>query len=332
MEKTRNYIFLSALIFTFFMLNFTAFSQSQRPIVQNIQAFPSSTNTINISWTLPTKTTEKTITKLYVYRDTRPIQSVTTLSNLKPIAELPFGSVSHTDTVTDFKDYFYAIISVTIPGDYSIDEELYYDEELDSPSKQGLETPYFVILPGVNATISGVAVKMNEKNTKRQLPQSEQISKQESENTGIRNQPLPYIDLLGENVPETKKISKETSEKALRLISTNTKNTSIPILEPYIFEEDMISPAGGDEWLLFEILRTTFIKNDYNKCLKSINNFLAQNRTEEVVTRAKFYEGQCYYFLGKFQAALNIFLELDETLPALSRQWCESSLDHFEIY
>lgn len=315
------------------MLNFSAFSQSQRPIVQNIKAFPSSTNTINISWTLPSKTSEKTITKLYLYRDTRPIQSVNALSKLTPIAELPFGSVSHTDTVTDFKDYFYAVISVTIPGDYTIDEELYYDEELDIPENKGTETPYYVILPGVNATISGAAVKVPEKTAKNQTSnQEEKTQIKENESSGIRNQPLPYIDLLGEETPETKKISKETTSKALGLIPSKTGKSSNQLLEPYIFEEDMISPAGGDEWLLFEILRTTFIKNDYNGYLKAIKSFLAQNRSSEVVTRAKFYQGECYYFLGKYQAALNVFLELDEALPVLSRKWCESSLDFFEIH
>lgn len=331
MEKTRNYIYSIIFLLTLFIPNFTALAQSHRPIVADIYAYPSSTNTINISWSLPSKTSERTITKLLIYKDTRPIQTPNDLNNLTPLATLPFGSVSYTDTVSDFKNYFYAVISITIPGNFSIDEELYYDEELDVPDSQGEETPYLVILPGVNSTITGTAVKHQKNNSIPIQEDSIESAEKDEINTGMRNQPLPYIDILGEGIPETKKIEGKTSDKAMTLISPSVKKQNVTILEPYIFEDDLISPAGGDEWLLFEILRTSFIKNDYTNCLKALKAFLAQNRTIEVSIRAKFYEGECLYYLGRYQEALNLFLELAEDLPILSRKWSESTLDCYTI-
>ena len=92
---------------------------------------------------------------------------------------------------------------------------------------------------------------------------------------------------------------------------------------------DRVSPAGGDEYLLFEILKTYFIKKQYTESITALRNFLAQNRTKSVADRASFYLGESYYYTGNFPAALTRFLALEDTYPELTRRWIDSSLDLF---
>ena len=104
------------------------------------------------------------------------------------------------------------------------------------------------------------------------------------------------------------------------------KRDPLPV---HIFEEDLVSPAGGDEYLLFEILKTYFIKKQYTESITALRKFLAQNRTKSVADRASFYLGESYYYTGNFPAALTRFLALEDTYPELTRRWIDSSLDLF---
>ena len=102
-------------------------------------------------------------------------------------------------------------------------------------------------------------------------------------------------------------------------------------LEPYIFEDDVMSPTGGDEYLLFEVLRTSFIIKDYEKAKHDLETFLSQNRTQETSDRATFYLGEAYYYCANYPQALECFLSLSETYTSLSRKWIESTLNLYEI-
>ena len=66
---------------------------------------------------------------------------------------------------------------------------------------------------------------------------------------------------------------------------------STKISEPYVFEEDLISPDGGDDFLLFEILRDSFIQKKYSKSEEQLKKLISTNRAKSVTERAKFYLG-----------------------------------------
>ena len=317
---------ISFTIFAFLFLE-KSFAQNSSPLVFGIEAMGVSNSLITVTWNLPLKTQNFYINSLLIYRDTRPITSYSQISSLKPIANLPRGTVSFNDRVSDRCDYYYAVISLTMAGSRE-NEDLYYDEELDSLEKEGEGAPYAMVLPGVNATVNGAKVK-TKKADQISLPKQKTESEKKTYENSLRKMPLPFIDILGDEQNHESTISLAAQEEALSL--TKKAEQKQLSLEPYIFEEDLVSPASGDEYLLFEVLRTSFIKKNYTKAIRDLNNFLAQNRNEKVAKRARFYLGESYYFTGDYKAALSKFLELQEDYPAVSRKWSESALDLYEI-
>ena len=120
-------LFTIALIFG---LAVAALFSQNKPIVQDIQASYTKGTRINIYWTLP-QNPEPEITKLLIYRDTRPISSYNQLSGAYFLAELPAETCGYTDRVGDYNDYFYAVIAYT-------------------------DRPYDLILVSMNSTVEGV--------------------------------------------------------------------------------------------------------------------------------------------------------------------------------
>ncbi len=323
-EKVKFWIIFAN--FTFLFLG-KSFAQNSSPLIFGIEAMGVSNSVITISWNLPLKTQNFYINSLLIYRDTKPITSYPQISSLKPLASLPQGTVSFNDRVNDSCDYYYAVISLTMAGSRET-EDLYYDEELDSPQEIGQGTPYTLVLPGVNATVNGAKVKTKKASTVSVSEQKSENKKKTYENS-LRELPLPFIDILGSEKKHESTITANAEKQALSLTKKTEKEQNI--LEPYIFEEDLVSPASGDEYLLFEVLRTSFIKKNYTKAIHDLSNFLAQNRNEKVALRARFYLGESYYFSGDYKAALSKFLELQDTYPSLSRKWSESTLDLYKI-
>ena len=308
-----------------------AFAQSSRPIVSSITAYAASATKITVSWVLPEKTEGSIITALQIYRDTKPIAGQDAVSSLAPLATLASTANSYTDTVTDYREYYYAVISMTKPGTFAAKSDLYYDEDFDKPADTSGGKAYIVLLPGVNATVNGVRVKLPvQKNTPAK--KTTESAKEKLYGTGdMREQPLPFLDILGAAKEPDSVISKATEKKALAIAGGKQTHKQPVLLEPYYFEQDLMSPDGGDEFLLFEVLRTTFVKRNYPAATASLKRFLAQNRTAAVTDRANFYLGESYYFSGKYKDALNVFLELDETFTPLTQKWIESSLEFYEI-
>lgn len=309
-----------------FALNFHAllFSQTGRPIVTDIHV-SSSNSKINLEWTLPAKTEGKKVTCFQIYRSTRPITSTSELMSMKPVAEVPYGTVTYIESITDNSEYYYAVISLVKNGMQN-ESELYYDEELDIKTDQTKGTPYFLVLPGVNATTEGAKIRFVPKK-EAAAPKAEEKEPKKYENR-LREQPLPYIDVLGDNAESNRQINPETKDKALSLLG-KTEKKQPEILEVYIFEEDLVSPSGGDEYLLFEVLRSSFIQGNFSKSTADLKRFLAQNRSKKVSDRANFYLGESYYFTGNYPLALSQFLGLEETFPALTHKWIESTLNLF---
>ena len=327
----------------------TAHAQTSypRPIVTNISCAPYSTNKIIVSWAVPKEikgaSSGSYISEILVYRSTRPLTAYKDVDGLKPLAKLPAFTTSYRDTLADFKNYYYAVVSIVKeveekkPAPFKQENihggELYYDEELDGSLDAKKGKIYPIILPGVNASVTGVKVSGNKYSADQALPIPEKKQYEEGE---MREQPLPYMNILSEDgTPKKSKgqIGKEANKKAATLIKeSKPKASDQPDLLPmYVFSEDTVSPAGGDDYLLFDVLKGAFINKRWSQAAKDLEQFLMQNRSASVTNRANFYLGECYYFMAQYPKALNQFLLLRDSYPALTRKWSKSALDLYTL-
>ena len=103
------------------------------------------------------------------------------------------------------------------------------------------------------------------------------------------------------------------------------------IRDSHIFEDDLISPDGGDDFLLFEILRTTFIQKNYAEAASELERFLNKNNSPAVENRARFYLGEAYYFMADYQTASKNFIMVYDIFPSAARKWLVSSLDMMQL-
>ncbi len=279
-------VILAALTFTL---------SAQRPIVQDIQAVAGNTNRINILWNLPSNP-DKELSKLLVYRDLTPISSYSQLQSLNPIAELLPILTSYTDTVTDYKDYFYAVICVT-------------------------DEPYDIIMMSINSTVTGAHIPSGFSTS---APQPEAKEEKLYPQGALREIPLPYLDYI--DGLEKKYLVSEEVAKASKSLGLESKK-QVARLPIHIFEEDLISPDGGDDFLLFEILKTTFIQKKYAEAIAELEKLTGTNISSKTRTRAYFYLGESLYMLGRYEKAIKTFVRVENVYPELSKQWIDNSLD-----
>lgn len=320
----KNRICVKILALSFIISASAAFAQSTKSVVTGIKAESSSAKSVTVTWSSPADL--KTVSALLVYRATKPFTGFSQTEKLEPVAILAPNETSYTDTLRTSQVYFYAVVSA-LGSATSSDSELFFDEETDTKREYSSDNPLLkTVLPGVNATVQG-ARATRQKKVKSAIKNAEQPRKT-YEDGELRETPLPYIDVLDDLPAHESKISAEAKNKTKNLIRKNSRQKPEP-LPIHIFEEDLVSPAGGDEYLLFEILKTYFIKKQYSESITQLRKFLAQNRTKEVADRASFYLGESYYYTGNFPSALTRFLALEETYPELSRQWIDSTLDQF---
>lgn len=291
--------FTFSLFFIFSLIS-NVFSQVNKPIVQNISAKLLDTNKIEITWSIPEKFNA---TNLFIYRNVKPFSTVEQLYQLKPIAKLTPNSNVYVDNVSNFRTYYYLVLA-------SISKDELYD----------------IILPSVNATIKGVKItKQNEKSD------SNNILLEKNYAPGVmRELPLPYLGNISDLTKKPNKLNKNVIEagKSLELKTRQTKNKK---LSPYYFEEDLVTPLGGDDYFLFEILSNSFIKENYANSITEFQDFLSVNRSESTTNRAVFYLGQALYYSENYRHAISMFLFVEEVYPALSRKWINSSLDLYKI-
>ena len=279
-------IFLSLLISSFLF--------AEQPIVKDIKAQAGKGTKINIIWSLPSKP-DKKITKLRVYRSLKQISSYAQIEKLKPIAEVDASYTGYTDTVTDFNDYFYAVVAVT-------------------------DKPYDLILLSFNSTVSGVHLIPKAQPSQKKKTETEKIYPDGT----LRETPLPFVDF--EDITNKEDlISDESlaSAQALLALSNNTDQA----LKPYIFEEDMISPDAGDDYLLFEILKTTFVQRKYKEALTQLNKLVGTNINENTRNRAYFYIGEAEYLSGDYEAAVKTFVKIKQIYPVQAKKWLDSALN-----
>ena len=146
----------------------------------------------------------------------------------------------------------------------------------------------------------------------------------------MRELPLPYLDMVQDIYRRPNKLSRRVL-KAGNDLAGEYRAKPPKVLDPYYFEEDMVSPAGGDEYFLFEILKTSFIKKEYKTCAGELKKFLGVNRNQKVSDRAAFYLAECLYYTKNYRQAISLFLYVNDTYPSLSKKWIESCLELYEI-
>lgn len=273
---------------------FSAMLFAEKPIVHDISALPGTNRKINVLWTLP-QDPDEPITELLIYRSTKQITSYEQIRKEDPIARLSPNTSGYTDSVDDYTEYYYAVIAVTTK-------------------------PYDLILLSFNSTVLGAHLKLGE--TKK-IPEKDISEKLYPEGT-LREIPLPYIDFN-----ETNYSSDTVSEEAANAATSLHKSgkTEKIILKPYFFEEDLISPDGGDDYLLFDILKTTFVRRKYSEAIIQLERLTGTNISESTRNRANFYLGEAYYFLGEYNEAIKAFVKVGSVYPALVQQWLDSALD-----
>ena len=283
-------------LFTFlFLITFTLSLFAQRPIVQDITAFSGKGKTININWTLP-ENPDAEITELLIYRSTEQISSYSDIEKLEPLARLEGWYTNYQDKVEDFKDYFYAVIAVT-------------------------NAPYKLVIINVNSTVKGAHINPKKiTNKKAEKTQEERVY----ENGKLRETPLPFVSFV-EGLNQEGSISEETTEAAKTL--SFTKADKDDLLRPFVFEEDLVSPDGGDDYLLFEILKNNFAPKNYEGAIEQLLKLLGTNINENTRNRAYFYIGESYYFLENYNEAIMNFIRVENVFPIQAKRWIDSSLD-----
>ena len=280
------------------LLFFSSILFAEKPIVRDIQAEAGKGNKINIFWTLP-ENPEKEISSFFIYRDTRQIASYAQIKNISPIAQIDSIFSGYTDLVKDYNDYFYCVLAVT--KDSSV--------------------PYDLILLSFNSTVKGVHISMN---TQQKEPQKKEQEKLYYEGT-LRETPLPFIDIVENSLQPEPTVSEEAAFAAQTL--TNKTKKREPVLKPYIFEEDLISPDGGDDYLLFEILKQYFVHKNYDEAIVQLNKLAGTNIKDSTRSRVYFYIGECEYLTGEYEKAVKSFVKVQDIYPTLARKWINSSLD-----
>ena len=267
-----------------------------------ISATAVATDKIKVTWKLPK---DFNAASLLVFKSTEPFSSRAN-SNSLLIAELSPKTMQYFDTVTDFSQYYYAVLAKLSDG-----------------------SVYKVFLPSINTTVKPVAV---ERPAKEQTKSEEQVLAESpkfyTEGTK-RELPLPYIDLIGDFEKKPSELSKEVKAAGKKLAEGEPlKKEKLP---PYYFDEDIISPSGGDDYYLFEILKNYFVKQDYEGSIVELKKFLNINRSESTTNRAAFYLAQSQYFIGNYRSALNMFMFTQDTWPVLCKKWINSTLDFYTV-
>ncbi len=262
------------------------------PIVQDIQAQVSKGTKVNIFWTLPA---DCEISKIVLFRSTTPLTSYDHIKVLKPLTTLEGFVTGYTDSLKDYKDYYYAVIC-------------YVDNE-----------PVDLLMAGVNSTVKGIHLD---------IPSQKPAVIDETEDklyfTGeLREIPLPYLESKTDD--NNTNLSQNALDKAKTLM--NASKTENKLLAQYIFEEDLVSPDAGDDFLLFDILKNYFVQKQYSSAIIQLEKLIATNINENTRNRAYFYLGESNYLMGNYINAIKTFAIVENIYPELTKRWVNSSLD-----
>ena len=291
-------IYMKKLLCSLILITAASFLFADRPLVRDIQARSGSGTKVKLTWQLPQKP-EPALYNLLIYRTTEQITSYSQLEGLEPVATIAPDRTSYTDTLGDLRDYYYTIISETTTG------------------------PYDVVLLSFNSTITSVHLVAKKQND---VPAEKTDYETVYPEGTLRKTPLPYLDIIEGSGAEPL-VSEKTASNVANLTGGNTKASISSPLTPYIFEEDLVSPESGDAYLLFEILKTSFVTRKYKESIDKLNQLIGTNVSEETRNRAWFYLGESQYFNRNYEDAVRSFVKIQSVYPTLASKWLEASLD-----
>jgi TolA-binding protein len=115
------------------------------------------------------------------------------------------------------------------------------------------------------------------------------------------------------------------ASKALENFSFGQKKSSLA-KNPKVFSQDLEPPGGGEEYALRSIVQDLFLQKNWDSCRNALISYLNLPRSSASEARARFYLGQCYYFLEQPRESLFEFLSAQDMYPAESAEWIQASL------
>ena len=123
----------------------------------------------------------------------------------------------------------------------------------------------------------------------------------------IPPEPDTYIDLYAEAVEES--------------------SPQITLKNPRAFVRDLeASPDWGEEYDLISVVRGPFAERNWEEAGEELIRFLSLPVTPEIEGRARFYLGQCYYFLHEPWYGLFEFFAIHDMYPAETKEWIKASI------
>ena len=122
-------------------------------------------------------------------------------------------------------------------------------------------------------------------------------------------------------------VSDNTANQAETLVAGINASGKKAKLTPHLFEEDLVSPDGGDDYLLFQILKNYFVAKKYRETVDKLSQLIGTNISDSTRNRACFYLGEAYYLQGNYEEAVRSFVKVQAAYPTLAKKWLDSSLD-----
>jgi hypothetical protein len=131
------------------------------------------------------------------------------------------------------------------------------------------------------------------------------------------------------NYTDTPKAAELSPEASRAVGSAQARKGSVPLLKkPRVFARDLeTTNTGAEDYILSSIIKGPFSGKNWEEAKNDITRFLALPRSPEAAGRARFYLGQCWYFLNKPRDGLFEFLAIREKYPLESMEWIRSSLE-----
>jgi TolA-binding protein len=97
---------------------------------------------------------------------------------------------------------------------------------------------------------------------------------------------------------------------------------------PRVFTRDLEgTPTNGEDYALASIIKGSFFARNWEAAREELAKFLALPRSAEATARAKFYLGQCFYFLRQPREGIFEFLAIQDRFPTEAGEWVQASLD-----
>jgi hypothetical protein len=147
----------------------------------------------------------------------------------------------------------------------------------------------------------------------------------------MRAMPLPRITVntaVPERIiPETPVPMALSAEAAQAIAGLRSQNArQIQEKAPRAFNQDLESPAGGEEGTLRAIVQGPFIRRDWEASREELVRYLSLPRSGAAEARGRYYLGQSYYFLDRPREALFEFLSVQAQYPEEASEWIQAAL------